>query len=336
MLIGLIPLVFLVYLSGQLYNEKEQHVYLTADQIKHFHEAGIITDLIYELEKERKVSYEYDLKRTSYGNVLLQRPHTNRLIEMLEKSNDLAISGFPAYTFLDSLDDFRNSLDTSSIFPANEIMQYYTKVIFRLNTLNPVSAVSNNFLSPVYQDLIAQRNLFEMITFLSVIRTEIYNMLYSDGNQNDNLLSNFGIYDIYKSYETEFLLKASQQSINLYNHLKDTFPLRPVLTYVDTLFTSKAATMTYTPDAWWKISAEGMVILKQQQTDLRKKVGGEMNQIYDQEIRSKNKTLVFLITVIILVICVVLFTTRTISQMLRELKIAAQKISKGEIGRAHV
>src|ERR1035438_297567 len=195
MLIGLIPLVFLVYLSGQLYNEKEQHVYLTADQIKHFHEAGIITDLIYELEKERKVSYEYDLKRTSYGNVLLQRPHTNRLIEMLEKINDLAISGFPAYTFLDSLDDFRNSLDTSSIFPANEIMQYYTKVIFRLNTLNPVSAVSNNFLSPFYQDLIAQRNLFEMITFLSVIRTEIYNMLYSDGNQNDNLLSNFGIYD---------------------------------------------------------------------------------------------------------------------------------------------
>ena len=332
MLIGLIPLVFLVYLSGQLYNEKEQHVYLIADQIKHFHEEGLITDLIYELEKERKVSYEYSLKRTSYGNVLLQRPHTDRFIEMLEKSNDLAISGFPAYTFLDRLDDFRNSLDTSAVFPANKIMQYYTNVIFRLNTLNPVSAVSDNFLAPVYQDLIAQKNLFEMITFLSVLRTEIYNMLYNDENKKDNLLSNLGIYDVYKSYEMEFLLKASPQSISLYTHLKDTFPLRPVLAYIDTLFAKSLSARPYTPDEWWKISAEGMGRLKQQQTDLRKKVGVEMNQIYDQEVRSKNKTLVFLITVIILVISVVLFTTRTISQMLRELKMAAQKISKGGTG----
>jgi signal transduction histidine kinase len=331
MLIGLIPLLFIMYLSGQLYNEKKREVNLIGDHIKHIHEAGDIANLIYELEKERKVSYQFALKRTSYSDVVLQRPHTDEVIELLGRSKDLALADFPQYTFLNELKDFRASLDTSGSH-ADDVMEYYTKVIFRLNTLNPISTASNTYLLPVYEDLIAQKTLFEMITFLSVIRTNIYNMLYTGKYKDETIFDNLGIYDVYKSYESEFLLKASPASIKLYNEEKDTSALKSVLAYIDKLFTTFKVDSTYSADNWWKFSGQGMSILRREQLNLWQKVEEGMNGIYRQEVKSKNKTLIFLVAVIVLVMCFVLYTIKVISEMLSELKTAAQKISVGDTG----
>jgi len=329
MLIGLIPLLFLIYVSAQLYREKKQTVKLIGDYILHVHEEGNISNLIYELEKERKVSYEYALKKDNYSKVVFQRPHTDKAMQLLEKSKDLAIVNFPQYTFLDSLSSVRNALDNSSFYRADAIMQFYTNAIFRLNTLNPVSSMSNTYLEPVYKDLLSQKTLFEMITFLSIIRTNIYNVLYTGKYKVETLLGTLGVYNIFKSYEKEFLLKASPPSVKLYNSEKDTSSLKPVLAYIDKLFATFNFDTTYNAENWWEVSSQGVHILKKQQLSLWQNVETGINKIFQRQVNSENKTLAFLIAAIIFVITFVIYTIRVISEMLSELKIAAQKISVG-------
>ncbi|MDQ2864573.1 MAG: nitrate- and nitrite sensing domain-containing protein, partial [Bacteroidota bacterium] len=332
MLIGIIPIVFLIYLSGELYVEKNQRVKLIGNYIDHIHESGNIATLINELESERKYSYEYALKRDDYNSVVLQRPRTDSIVQLLKKSRDPAIANFTQYTFLNDLSLTRKAIDTASDYPPNSVMEYYTKTIFRLNTLNSVPSESNIYLRPVIKDFIAQRKLFDMITFLGIIRTYIYNALYTRQNVSATLLSSLQLYDVFKTYEAEFLLKARQEVVSSYNKAKNTPDLKSTLDYVDKVFTSLKLDSTYTSDEWWKLSSRGKTILKSQQLMLWTRAESGLKKIYNHEIRSKNEMLIFLITAIVLVIAVVIYTIRVISSMLMELKVAAEKISLGGTG----
>jgi signal transduction histidine kinase len=332
MLVGVIPILFFIYLSEQLYNEKKQRVKIISDYIEHIHESGNIASLISELENERKYSYEYALKKDAYGNVVIQRPRTDAIIKVLENSKDPSIANFVQYTFLNKLAGIRNTLDTAPHYPADAVMQYYTNAIFRLNTLNTVSSVSNIYFKPIDQDLIAQRKLFEMITFLGIIRTNIYNALYTRTNMTGTLLSTVGTYEVFKTYEVEFLLKASPSSVKRFNEEKENTELKPTIKYIDTLFKTFIFDSTYTANEWWTISSKGRSVLKNQQLDLWRKSESGMKMIYQKEMKSRNKTLFLLLAAIILVIAFVVFTIRVISEMLRELKVGAEKISIGGTG----
>jgi signal transduction histidine kinase len=332
MLIGLIPVLFLIYLSGQLYNEKKQKVKLIADYIEHIHESQNIAKLMSELENERKYSYEYALKKINYSNIILQRPRTDAVIALLNKSKDLAISNFAEYTFIYKLSAIRSSIDSSGNYPADAVMKYYTGVISRLNTLNSVASASNTYLQPVYKDLIAQKTLFEMSTSLGVLRTNIYTALYTKKYNKETFSSSVRTYDVLKSYETEFLLKASPASVRTYKDLKDSTALKPTLAYIDALVTTLIPGSALSAEQWWSLSSKGADVLKKQELDLGATIETGMNQIYQEEVKSRNKTLIFLIAAIILVISFVIYNIRVISKMLSELKVAAQKISLGGTG----
>ena len=332
MLIGIIPVLFLIYLSNQLYDAKKQNVKLIEDYIEHLHKSGNIASLINELENERRYSYEYALKKDGYGNLMIQRPRTDAAIKLLGESKDLAIKNFTQYTFLNKLSRIRTALDTSLNYSANAIMQYYTNAIFRLNTLNSIASASNTFLQPVYKDLVAQKTLFEMITVLGILRTNIYNVLYTRQYMVETVLGTLGVHDIFKTYETEFLLKASPASVKLYNEEKDSSALKPTMEYIDTLYKTFKFDSTYDAEQWWDISTKGTDVLKRQQLHLWHNVETGLNKIYQEEKSAENRTLIFLIIAIILVVSLVVFTIGVISQMLRELKVAAQKISVGGTG----
>jgi signal transduction histidine kinase len=332
MLIGIIPVLFLIYLSNQLYDAKKQNVKLIEDYIEHLHKSGNIASLINELENERRYSYEYALKKDGYGNLMIQRPRTDAAIKLLGKSQDLAIKNFTQYTFLNKLSRIRTALDTSLNYSANAIMQYYTNAIFRLNTLNSIASSSNTFLQPVYKDLVAQKTLFEMITVLGILRTNIYNVLYTRQYMVETVIGTLGVHDIFKTYETEFLLKASPASVKLYNEEKDSSALKPTMAYIDTLYKTFKFDSTYNAEQWWDISTKGTDVLKKQQLHLWHNVETGLNKIYQEEKSAENRTLIFLIIAIILVVSLVVFTIGVISQMLRELKVAAQKISVGGTG----
>ncbi len=332
MLIGIIPVLFLIYLSGQLYNDKKQRVKLIADYIEHIHESQNVAKLMSELENERKYSFQYALKKTNYSNIILQRTRTDEVIALLDKSKDLAISNFAGYTFLDKLSRIRNSIDSSGNYPADELMKYYTSVISRLNTLISDASASNAFLQPVYKDLIAQKTLFEMVTLLGVIRTNIYTSLYTKKFDQATISQTIRTYNFLKSYEDEFLLKASPASILTYKKLKDSTALNATLAYVDNLVANSLPDTSISAEDWWNLSSKGTDVLKKEGHVLGITIEAGMDHIYNAEVNSRNRTLIFLIAAIVLVISFVMFTTRVISKMLSELKVAAQKISLGGTG----
>src|SRR4051812_32030744 len=206
MLIGIIPIIFLIYLSYHLYKEKTQKVRLIGDYIERIHESANIISLMNELQAERRYSYQYALTKKGHDKILVQRKVTDSIIKLLQQSSDSSLVGFTSYTFLNNMPGVRKAIDTTPNYSADAIMQYYTTAIFRLNTLNSTSPASNIYLQPVYQDMNSQKTLSEMMTYLGIIRTNIYNVLYTRKYMAETLVGTIGTHEVYKTYETEFLL----------------------------------------------------------------------------------------------------------------------------------
>jgi signal transduction histidine kinase len=328
-LIAIIPIVFVIYLSIQLYLEKSQQVKLTGDYVEKIHESGNINNLMDAMQTERRYSFENALTKKKYDSVIIQRKVTDSALSLLKQSKDLSLTQFPEYTFIKDLPKIRLALDTSKNYSANTIMQFYTASIFRLSTLNAAVPVSNTYLSSVYKDLVAQKLLFEMITFLGIIRTNIYYMLYTRQYTVETLMGTVDVYDVYNSYETEFRLKASPVSVQQYKYIKENTSLKPTTVYIDKLFKTHKFEGSYTADDWWSTSTHGINEMRKLQKNLRTSVEARMNRIYKSAITGRNTTLFFLITALVLIIMFIAYTIKVISRMLEELRIAAQKISEG-------
>jgi hypothetical protein len=116
------------------------------------------------------------------------------------------------------------------------VMYNFMTIIFRLNTLNAVPASTSPNLKPVYQDMAGQKLLSEMLTYLVIIRSNVYNVLYTHQNALGTIYGTRGSYDVMKSYETEFLLKASPDAVKQYQAIRNTSALRFTLNYLDTVW----------------------------------------------------------------------------------------------------
>ena len=206
--IGLIPLAFLIYLSIKLYEEKTQKIKLLESYVERINQSANVNQLINDLQNERKYSFDYALKKELKKDLVLQRPHTDVSFQKIQNAKDEAFAGFTDYTNLKKLTQIRSDIDNNKIGP-NEVMHFYSNAIFRLNTLNPISSDNNIYLQPVYKDLIAQKLLSEMITYLGIIRSNIYNVLHTRKYMVETLIGTMGTHDVYNSYEREFLLKAA-------------------------------------------------------------------------------------------------------------------------------
>ncbi|HEV8285161.1 MAG TPA: ATP-binding protein [Chitinophagaceae bacterium] len=330
LLLTLFPLALIIYLSCELYNEKSKKAELLAGYIDRINIAGDFSDLINALQLERRHSFAYGLKKDidSRAQLEAQRPATDLAIKKLEQRQDSTLKNFKEYTFLTNLENIRKAIDSGA--SQDVAMQYYTTTIFRLNTLNIIVPVgSNRYLKPVFADLISQKILSEMATYLGIIRANFYNVLYTKQNMAGTLYGLAGVNEIYKSYETEFLSKASTSSIEQYKKIRNTTALKPTVDYINKVFQKFSFDSLYNAEDWWKISREGTDQLKGLQQDLMRHITARMNKAYKDEIFSKELTLSLLITALVLVFVIMFYTTHVITQMLRGLNEAAQKIAKG-------
>jgi signal transduction histidine kinase len=330
LLIGLVPVLFLIYFSVMIYADKSKTVELIENYVKHVDQSQNISELINELARERRYSYFELIKDTSFKQIPEHRLKVDSLMHLLQQSKDLALTDFPKYTFLNHLDDTRKEIDARRFTP-DMAMQYYTDAIFRVNTLK-TSIPGNTFLKPVYRDLMAQKILSELITYLGIVRTNIFNVLYTRKYVKETLFGTLGVYKVAKTYETEFLLKASQASIKSYNKQKDSTAYKTMFNYIDQVFNTFVVDSTYTPNQWWDISSQGLIVLRKQQISLWENVDAQMKKIYQREINSKNGALLFLVIAILFVVAFVAYLIMNIHQLLNELKSAAAKLSKGETG----
>lgn len=331
-MIGIIPVLFLCYFAFLIHVEKSRKVDLIRNYIEHVDQSKNVSELISELGTERRYSYQYVLNLQSHENVLKQRSKTDSVINILKKSNDVALFHFSEYTFLDKLADTRNQLDTSKNFGTYPVIQFYTNTIYRLNTINATSPPINSFLKPIYQDLIAQKILSELITFLGIIRTNVYDVLYTGDHVYETLFGTLGVFQVYNTYEKELLIKASPASVKLYKDKKKSSDYANTMAYLDKVFTTLKFDSSYTAAEWWSVSTGGISVLKDQQLDLWKSVDKRMRAIYQHELNIKYATLIFLLIAISLVIIFVGYSINHITQLLKQLKVAASQISRGETG----
>lgn len=330
LLIGFIPILFLLYFSILIYREKSQRVELIGNYVEHVEQSANISELIAELSRERRYSYLFILRDSAYPQVLQHRQRTDSIMRILDKSNDLALKNYTQYTFLDKLSQTRTAIDSSKI-TTNNVIQYYTDAIFRLNTL--ASAIpGNTFLKPVYEDLIAQRNLSQMITYFGIIRTNVFNVLYTRKYMLETIFGTLGVFKVYKTYEKEFLLKASPRAAINYNNIKKISDLKTADDYLDSLFATFKFDSTVDARQWWTISTNSLTTLRKEQRALWKSVDTRMREIYEREKGTKSQTLLFLLIAIAFVIAFVAYLVMHIQQSLNNLKRAAIKISKGERG----
>lgn len=207
-------------------------------------------------------------------------------------------------------------------------MQFYTDAIFRLNLLS-AALPDNTLLKPAYGDLVAQKKLSEMITYLGIIRTNVFNLLLTKKYVDETLFGTLGVYKVFNTYETEFLLKAPPDVVKTYTRRKDGTDYGATLDYLRKIFASFKIDSTYTANQFWDVSTQAMITLRQQQRTLWEKADIKMQQIFQAEKDSEKRMLSFMVFAILLVIAFVAYVVKHIHMLLDEIKLAASKISKG-------
>lgn len=325
-LIGVVPFAFLIYLTIEVYSQKNQRLDVLSRYIERVHESSTLSALIDALEEERKISFDYVLHKAQYNDVATIRPVADSLFEAVEKSKDPSVQGFKMYTYIDRLMQTRNQIDNNKADP-NAIMHNYSNSIFRLNTLNTVPNAI--MLEPVYKDMVSQKLLTEMRTYLGIIRSNIYNVLLTRKYMVETLLGTLGTYDVYKSYDQEFLLKASPKALKAFQQAKESSDLNTTNHYIDTVFKRFQFDNSLTADQWWTVSNAAISKLSVIEETIWDRIEARLHSIYQTELRSRNTTLLIFVLILNVLVVLIVVTFAVMTKMLNDLKLAARKIAKG-------
>ncbi len=331
LLIGLIPLLFILYLSIQVNNEKNEKLEVMAKFMNQVNQSTAISKLIDELHIERRHAYAYLFKRTTQATVVLQRPQTDAAINTIKQNYAERLGDFTRYTLLDNISEIRNRIDKNEATPS-DIMAFYTSAILRLGSLNPVSSENISYLQPVVKNQAGQKILNDMATYTGTMRIAVYTMLVtgkSDGTDIANLARD---YNVYKTFETEFLQKGSDSNIKGYKQLKTSGEVKQTLDQIEAIIRSGGMNNTYDADRWWEVSAKAMDEIKELQRSSVKTISEKVSEIFREEQAVKDRNLVILVIIIALVIFIIFYTTKSITDTLSDLKKAAQKIAVGGTG----
>ena len=328
MLIALIPLALLIYFASQIYIEKSSKIDVLDNYFQRTESATLISMAVDEIQTERRYTYGYIIKNDWRAELVIQRPKTDSSLQRL-KRNPL-LKGIETYSLFDSLSSYRAGIDRNTVSP-EQAMNYFTNIIFRLNSLNSVSA-GNVILAPVMQDLNGQKLLSEMITYLGRIRAYIFYDLYAGRDGSIAAENSKSVYDIYKSYEKEFLLKASPIATQEYRKLTTGSNLNVTENYIQHLLQTGRTDNNLDAEKWWQVSANAIDGLKELQRNLLGKAQSGLTNIIVLEKKSRDRALLFLILSIALVLGIMVYTIAIISKVLNEVNVAAQKISLGITG----
>ena len=331
MLIAFLPLLFFIFLAFEVYKEKTERITILEEYLKRTNRSFAISALIAHLQTERRYTFSYLLKKDNQSQLFLQRVKTDEAFSKLQDSTDETLNGFPGYTMLNRLSDVRQKVDQNQLSP-EDLMNFYTNVIFRLNNLNNISVGTFTYLKLINKELAGQKLLSELVTYMGVLRAGIYYDLYKKVPSSQMVSQLRSIYDIYNSFQTEFLIKSSTSSIFDYNKIRNKGDLKTTVQYFDNLFYKGIADPALDAEKWWAVSANGVDEIKKQQKNLLNQVNEAINKIYTAETKDRKDTAIFLVIGLITVVIVVSYTITVLNKTITELNEAAEKISEGKTG----
>lgn len=328
-LMTVVPMVLMVFFVIQIYREKSEKIGILNSYLSRIELSAGISNVIDQLQTERRYSFGYIINREWKTEMLLQRAKTDSAINSLSRSNQA--DRINNYTFLDSLGKIRTAIDGLALTPL-QVTNYYTNTLFRVNTLNIVSAGNISYLEPVQGDLQAQKLLSEMVTYLGLIRANIYYALYSEQPAAQTAEGLASVYDIYRSYVKEFRMKASLAATSSFEKLNINSDYRPTVLYIEQFLSTGKFDSTYTAERWWAVSANAVDELKAIQRQALNTAQQGIADIYNKERSAKDISLFFLLLSLIIVIGLIGYTITVITKSLNEISDAAGRIAIGATG----
>ncbi|HTM66263.1 MAG TPA: response regulator [Flavipsychrobacter sp.] len=331
LIIGLLPLIFLLVVSIQLHKQRSEKIEIIEATAQRMNRAALISELVDCLQSERRISFSYAITKQNNGTLGLLRNKTDEAITEIERREGKNLNGVQNYTFLNRLDVMRSLLDEGKL-NASEVMEYYTNAISRVSALANFSTSNLPFLALYNQDVIGQRLLSEMATHLGNLRATIYFSLFTKEEPHQAAIKLKGENDIYHSYITEFSLRASPQVIATFNKFLQTNEMKVTNGFINRSISRGVVDTTFDADEWWVVSAKAVDDIKTLQRSVLEKVKTEVAEINRSEQQARNGSLVFLVAVIALVLFVISATIKSISDSLNEIKNAAGKIAMGATG----
>ncbi|WP_207492625.1 response regulator [Aridibaculum aurantiacum] len=329
MLIAIFPILLLVFFAIQIYKEKSERLEILNNYIERIEQSAAISNVVDVLQVERRLSFGYSISRSWRTEMLMERKKTDEAIQKMVQFE--WVSSSPKYTFLDSLQQIRAAIDDTSITP-NGVMTYYTNTIFRVNTLNIITGGNITYLNPVNADLMSQKLMMEMITYLGIVRASIYYSLYTKYQDPAIIDQVRSIYLIYNSYIREIQDKGSPAANAALTKLLSTGEPAAISAYIENGIQNQRLDTTWDAEKWWTTSAKAVDQLKHLQRELLNNVSNGILHIYETEKTNRDRSVLFLILSIAAVLGIVSYTITTITKTLNELNVAAKKIATGATG----
>jgi signal transduction histidine kinase len=330
-LIAFFPVVFMLILTYQLYDQKKQSIASLHDFQKEIDHAQNILNLVNELQAELRLSYVYVINKEEPGQLFRQWVKTDSLIQVAKLSALAPQNRFAEYTFINDLPAIRKRIK-SGITNPDEISSSYITTIFRLNSLEINRVSARRTLSGVRKSIASQKKLSQLLAYYNIMRLNIYNALQSRTNLQGTLHGLTGVYSIYKSYEKEFQLTADTAIYNRFTEVSARPSSQKIAGYFNYFFTNYTADSSLTADLWWKVSdkvnEDLKLLINNQREDVRNKLTGVM----EAEKKSLDRYILYMIITIVLILIITNYAIYTITSMLNEIRSATRKISSGITG----
>lgn len=329
LLMAVVPLLFIGYLTIDLYKEKSYNVDLAESYHTRIDQSINLTRLAGELQKERRYSFVYTLDKASQKEMLAQRPSTDNVLHKLKSEHDESLKDFPEYTYLGQLDSVRKMIDSGK-YSKEQVMHFYSSSIFRLNTLNKAPTLVNQSLISTNNDLTTQRLLSELITYQSIVDANVFNILFTKQYVIETLFGTYPTWDVYKTYEKEFKVKATTDALKRYETFQSRGALHDADAYLDKLFSTFKLDSSLTYQSWATIADNSLKELHTYQEQVINKVQSDINDYYQKEVLAKSQTIFYLVGITVLLIALLTYILHVINSSLNQLKRAAIQLSKGE------
>ncbi|HUH17596.1 response regulator [Albibacterium sp.] len=329
---AVIPLLALFYYFYIIQAEKQIQVSTTNNFISRLNNTIATANLIDELQKERRFSLSFLLKRENNSNLIVQREQSDIAFNELEKTSQNGFTeDYKKFTFINSLEDWRRRIDTDSI-TANDVLLNYQLLINRLQsnisirTDNPILIKTSN------DKLEASAALSGMANLIALMRLDIYLNLTHDESLSTSFTDFQKNYDLFKSYEYELLTNKDEQIIADYNKLSESSDLNPTINLFNTIINEGRIDDSYNAEEWWRTSAAGMDALKKMHQDILNTIQKNTLEAYQDTIKEQRYLFIALILIALLISAIIFFAIKSTTEQINKLKQEAYRIALGETG----
>ena len=332
LVVGLIPLSFLVYFATLVAIEKNERIEVVENLISEVNTSVAIMNVAHQFHLERRLSLDYTLRKGTETRLAVQRAQTDRQIAALANVKlPISLSELKKATLLNNLSTKRRQILNRELGP-EEIITFYTGVLSRLQSFSVASGQHLPYLETLNQDLVGQQLVFQIANYLGLVRAEVYYTLTAKSHTDQEYNTIINTKNLLDSYRNEFAAKLSELPAQQLQKALNTEDAKYVNAILNKIAASGKIDFTEDPDTWWRRSERVVDDLLSLQYNLLNKIGDDAETIYREETIYRNIFLTGLFLVIIFALFIISYILANISESLQKLKKAAEALALGKIG----